>query len=39
MQLITATLIFHNIPDSTAQMVQALIVVAAVWLQLGRRRP
>jgi galactofuranose transport system permease protein len=38
MQLITATLIFHDIADSTAQMVQALIVVAAVWLQLGRRR-
>jgi galactofuranose transport system permease protein len=38
MQLITATLIFHDVPDSTAQMAQALIVVAAVWIQLGRRR-
>ncbi|APU15691.1 MULTISPECIES: ABC transporter permease [Actinoalloteichus] len=38
MQLITATLIFHNIPDSTAQVVQAVIVIAAVYVQLGRRR-
>lgn len=38
MQLITATLIFHNIPDSTAQIAQAVIVVAAVYVQLGRRK-
>ncbi|MEU6642813.1 ABC transporter permease [Saccharomonospora sp. NPDC046836] len=38
MQLITATLIFHDIPDSTAQIAQAVIVVAAVYVQLGRRR-
>jgi len=37
-QLITATLIFHDIPDSTAQMIQAVIVVAAVWVQIGHRR-
>jgi ribose/xylose/arabinose/galactoside ABC-type transport system permease subunit len=37
-QLITATLIFHDIPDSTAQLVQAVIVVAAVYVQLGRRK-
>lgn len=36
MQLITATLIFHNIPDSSAQIVQAVIVIAAVYVQLGR---
>nr|WP_278249630.1 ABC transporter permease [Nocardioides sp. IC4_145] len=36
MQLITATLIFHDIPDSTAQIVQAVIVIAAVYVQLGR---
>ena len=38
MQLVTATLIFHNISDSTAQMVQAGIVIAAVYIQIGRRR-
>jgi len=38
MQLITATLIFHNISDSTAQMIQAGIVIAAVYIQIGRRR-
>jgi ribose/xylose/arabinose/galactoside ABC-type transport system permease subunit len=36
MQLITATLIFHDIPDSTAQIVQAVIVIVAVYVQLGR---
>jgi galactofuranose transport system permease protein len=35
MQLITATLIFHDIPDSTAQIAQAVIVIAAVYVQLG----
>ncbi|MGC7099475.1 ABC transporter permease [Amycolatopsis lurida] len=38
MQLITATLIFHDIPDSTAQVAQAVIVVAAVYVQLGRQK-
>ncbi len=38
LQLITATLIFHDIPDSTAQIVQALIVIAAVYVQLGGRK-
>ena len=33
MQLITATLIKHNLPDSTAQIVQAAIIVVAVYLQ------
>lgn len=37
-QVIGATLIAHDIPDSTAQMVQAVIVVAAVYVQLGVRR-
>ncbi|PXY21473.1 ATPase [Prauserella muralis] len=38
LQLITATLIFHDIPDSTAQIAQAVIVVAAVYVQLGRKK-
>ncbi len=38
MQLITATLIFHDIADSTAQMIQAAIVVGAVYVQIGRRK-
>ncbi|MEJ7774426.1 MAG: ABC transporter permease [Nocardioidaceae bacterium] len=37
-QLINATLIFHDIADSTAQMIQAAIVVAAVYVQIGRRK-
>jgi galactofuranose transport system permease protein len=36
MQLITATLIKHNLPDSTAQIVQAVIIVVAVYLQRSR---
>ncbi|MCT2587836.1 ABC transporter permease [Actinophytocola gossypii] len=36
MQMITATLIKHNLPDSTAQMVQAAIIVLAVYLQRSR---
>jgi galactofuranose transport system permease protein len=31
MQLVRATLIKNNLPDSTAQMVQAAIIVVAVW--------
>jgi ribose/xylose/arabinose/galactoside ABC-type transport system permease subunit len=38
MQLITATLIQHNLPDSTARMVQAVIIVVAVYVQRGRSR-
>jgi ribose transport system permease protein len=37
MQLITATLIKHNLPDSTAQIIQAAIIVVAVYLQRTRR--
>jgi ribose transport system permease protein len=37
MQLIDATLIKHNISDSWSQMAQAVIILAAVYLQLGRR--
>jgi galactofuranose transport system permease protein len=33
MQLITATLIKHDLPDSTAQIAQAAIIVVAVYLQ------
>lgn len=36
MQMITATLIKHNLPDSTAQIVQAAIIVVAVYLQRSR---
>jgi galactofuranose transport system permease protein len=38
MQLIDATLVKHNISDSWSQIAQATIIVAAVYLQLGRRR-
>jgi ribose transport system permease protein len=38
MQLIDATLVKHNISDSWSQMTQAVIIVAAVYLQLGRGR-
>jgi galactofuranose transport system permease protein len=37
MQLIDATLVKHNISDSWSQMAQAVIIIAAVYLQLGRR--
>jgi galactofuranose transport system permease protein len=37
MQLIDATLIKHNISDSWSQMTQAVIILAAVYVQLGRR--
>jgi ribose transport system permease protein len=36
MQLITATLIKHDLPDSTAQIVQAVIIVVAVYLQRAK---
>lgn len=38
MQLITATVIQHDLPDSTARMLQAGIIVAAVYVQRGRSR-
>jgi ribose/xylose/arabinose/galactoside ABC-type transport system permease subunit len=36
MQLILATVIQHDLPDSTARMLQAGIIVAAVYAQRGR---
>lgn len=36
MQLITATVIQHDLPDSVARMIQAAIIVAAVYLQRDR---
>ncbi|WP_206791173.1 ABC transporter permease [Amycolatopsis sp. MtRt-6] len=36
MQLVQATLIKHNLPDSTAQMVQAAIIVGAVYVARER---
>jgi ribose transport system permease protein len=38
MQLVSATLIKNNLPNSTAQMVQAAIIVAAVWAARERGR-
>lgn len=38
MQLITSTLIAHDVPDSVAQMVQAVVILAAVFTQVGRRK-
>jgi len=38
MQLIAATVIQQNLPDSTARMIQAAIIVAAVYVQRGRSR-
>jgi ribose transport system permease protein len=37
MQLLRATLIKHDLPDSTAQMVQAVIILVAVYLARERR--
>jgi simple sugar transport system permease protein/ribose transport system permease protein len=37
MQLIVSTLISHNAPNSVAQMVQAVVIIAAVFTQVGRR--
>ena len=36
MQLISATLIKHDMPDSTARMIAAVIIIAAVYLQRTR---
>jgi ribose/xylose/arabinose/galactoside ABC-type transport system permease subunit len=38
MQLITATVIQQNLPDSVARMIQASIIVVAVYVQRGRGR-
>jgi galactofuranose transport system permease protein len=38
MQLITATVIQQNLPDSVARMIQAGIIVVAVYVQRGRGR-
>ena len=35
-QLIAATLISHNLPDSATRMIQALIILGAVFVQRGR---
>lgn len=37
MQLVRATLIKHNLPDSIAQMIQAAIIVVAVYVARERR--
>ena len=37
MQLIISTLVAHNIADSVAQMVQAGVIIVAVYVQLGRK--
>ncbi len=37
MQLVRATLISHNLSDSAAQMIQAVIILAAVYLARERR--
>lgn len=37
MQLVTSTLIAQSAPDAVAQIVQAVIVVLAVYVQLGRK--
>jgi ribose transport system permease protein len=37
MQLVRATLIKHDLPDSIAQMIQAAIIVAAVYVARERR--
>jgi ribose transport system permease protein len=37
MQLLTATMIANNLKDSTAQMVQAVIILVAVYTARERR--
>jgi ribose/xylose/arabinose/galactoside ABC-type transport system permease subunit len=39
MQLIAATLITHNLPDSATRMVQAVIILGAVFIQRQRTTP
>jgi galactofuranose transport system permease protein len=38
MQLVSATLIKNNLPNSSALMVQAVIIIAAVWAARERGR-
>lgn len=38
LQLITATLVMHNVPDAYSQIAQAAIILVAVFLQRGRAR-
>lgn len=38
MQVLVSTLVAHDIPDSVAQMIQAVVIVVAVYVQLGRKR-
>lgn len=38
MQLIVSTLVSHNVPDSVSQMAQAVVIVVAVALQVGKRK-
>jgi ribose transport system permease protein len=37
MQLLRATLIKHDLPDSTAQLVQAVVILVAVYVARQRR--
>ena len=37
MQLVVATMIKHDLPSSTAEMVQAVIILVAVWVARERR--
>ncbi|MFP3381609.1 ribose ABC transporter permease, partial [Bacillus sp. SIMBA_069] len=36
LQFITATLVKHDVPDAYSQIVQAAIILAAVYIQRGR---
>lgn len=38
MQVLVSTLVAHDVPDSVAQMIQAVVIVVAVYVQLGRKR-
>jgi simple sugar transport system permease protein/ribose transport system permease protein len=38
MQVLVSTLVAHDVPDSVAQMIQAAVIVVAVYVQLGRKR-
>lgn len=37
-QLLETTLVSHNVPDSAARIVEALIIIAAVYVQRSSRR-
>ena len=36
-QLLETTLVSHNVPDSGARIVEALIIIAAIYVQRSRR--